>query len=373
MLSVYHYQELERLQALTRTDARILLTPNHCDHADGLAMFELAEQVGRPFCHMATHELFEGRWGIRYFMFPRVGVFPIDLEGGALSALRTAKDVLVRMNHPLVVYPEGEVYHLNDRVMPLREGAASMALAAQRALKEEAPVFMVPVALKYHYPDADLALARLGAQLAKLEGRLTLASRPEEPLVDRVHRFGEALLSLKELQHRGAVGTGSLAQRIRDLRDSLLEDLEQRYLGEVGREVLPERVTAVRRRIQELLREPGGRGNGHARGLADLSTLFLVLQLFSYPGDYVAENPSVERIAETLIKLEQDLAGGGYVTPVTERELTIRIGEPLDMRDYLKMKSRDAAVACTRELFGRLQGELDTINGVERAGQRASA
>ena len=40
---------------------------------------------------------------------------------------------------------------------------------------------------------------------------------------------------------------------------------------------------------------------------ADLEDLFLVVQLYSYPGDYVAEKPSIERMAETLDKLEEDV------------------------------------------------------------------
>jgi hypothetical protein len=89
--------------------------------------------------------------------------------------------------------------------------------------------------------------------------------------------------------------------------------------------------------------------------------LFLVVQLFSYPGDYIHENPTVERVAETLIKFEQDLAGGGYVTPVSARRLTFRIGEPIDMRAYLGMRGREAIPACTQELFTRLQAALDEL------------
>ena len=59
--------------------------------------------------------------------------------------LKAAKDVLLRLKRPLVVYPEGEVYHTNDRLTPLREGAAMMALTAQKALDGEVPVFIVPV------------------------------------------------------------------------------------------------------------------------------------------------------------------------------------------------------------------------------------
>ena len=39
----------------------------------------------------------------------------------------------------------------------------------------------------------------------------------------------------------------------------------------------------------------------------ELEDLFLVVQLYSYPGDYVAEEPTIERMAETLDKFEEDV------------------------------------------------------------------
>ena len=70
----------------------------------------------------------------------------------------------------------------------------------------------------------------------------------------------------------------------------------------------------------------------------------------------------MERIAETLIKFEQDLSDReGYPEPAGERRLTFRIGEPIDMRDYLSVKSRVAVSNCTEALSGRLQAALDEI------------
>ena len=47
----------------------------------------------------------------------------------------------------------------------------------------------------------------------------------------------------------------------------------------------------------------------------DLNDLFLVIQLFSYPGDYVRECPTVERLAEILTKFEQDALGVNAPAP----------------------------------------------------------
>ena len=357
----YEFQEIERLKELVDGGARLLIAPNHPDHADGLALFRLAEEVDTLFCQMATHHLFEGTFGLRYFIFPRVGVFPIDREGSALGALRAARDVLLRIGYPLVVYPEGEVYHTNDRLTPLREGAAAMALASQKALRDEAPVYIVPVALKYFFLQPETAIMRLGEQLRSLEERFKWVPEPNQSLPRRIDHLTSGILALKEAEHLGSPSSGTVPERLEFLRDELLERLESQYLGRQGAEPLPERITAVHRRILERLRSGEVSGNGKAATRRDLNVLFLVQQLFSYPGDYIEEYPTVERIGETLVKLEQDLGDGGYVRPAGARRLTFRVGEPINMRAYMESKARDTVPLVTRILAERLQGALDEI------------
>ena len=43
-------------------------------------------------------------------------------------AFRQAVEILQSRPNPLVIFPEGEVYHLNQRITPFREGPAAMAL-----------------------------------------------------------------------------------------------------------------------------------------------------------------------------------------------------------------------------------------------------
>ena len=357
----YEFEGVERLKRLVDGGARVLIAPNHADHADGLALYRLAEEVGTLFCQMATHHLFEGSFGLRYFIFPRVGVFPIDREGSALGALRAAKDVLIRIGYPLVVYPEGEVYHTNDWLTPLREGAAAMGLTSQKALGKETPVYVVPVSLKYFFLNPEEAAGHLARQVTGMEERFTLIPRPEQSLPRRIYRLASGILAVKEVEHLGEISSGTVSARIVRLRDKLLERLESLYLGRVGSDPLPERITAVHRCILEGLRSGELGKDGEAASRSDLDVLFLVLQLFSYPGDYVQECPTVERIGETVVKLAQDLGGGRYIKPAGARRLTFSVGEPIDMRDHLGGKFRDAVPGVTRLLAQRLQDGLDQM------------
>ena len=61
----------------------------------------------------------------------------------------------------------------------------------------------------------------------------------------------------------------------------------------------------------------------------ELDDLFLVVQAYSYPGDYVSEKPSIERIAETVDKFEEDMLGLKTATIRGSRRAEILVGEPI--------------------------------------------
>ena len=79
---------LEHLTPLLERRDGVMLTPNHCDRADGLVMLDLADRVGRPFCSMAAYQIFEGNAGLRHRLFPRLGIFPVDREGADLLGVQ---------------------------------------------------------------------------------------------------------------------------------------------------------------------------------------------------------------------------------------------------------------------------------------------
>jgi hypothetical protein len=88
------------------------------------------------------------------------------------------------------------------------------------------------------------------------------------------------------------------------------------------------------------------------------------VQLYSYPGDYVKQCPTVERVAETLMKFKQDVfAIPDMIRPCGPRRAHVRLGAPIDVAAALKSagKPRHAAVALTTELENRIQGLLDAL------------
>ena len=92
----------------------------------------------------------------------------------------------------------------------------------------------------------------------------------------------------------------------------------------------------------------------------DLEDLFFVIQLYSYPGDYVAEKPVLERIAETLDKFEEDVLRADYPSVRGNRHVVVQFGEPLTVPNGREGKP---GVADWTDRFEQgVQRLLDEIN-----------
>lgn len=357
---------LDRLRPLFDRGDGVMLTSNHPGRADGLVMLELADRLGQAFCAMAAYQIFDGRAGVRQWLFPRLGVFPVDREGSDRAAFKAAVEAMAGARHPLLIFPEGEVYYTADRLTPLRDGAAAIALAASKKLAASGKgAWIVPMALKYRFSDGFDPGPGFLAVMDRIESRLTWRPRVEMPLVGRIYRFAAALLTLKELEYLGEARPGTLRERIADLRSHLLGTLEERRRG--GRhesDPPPVRIKELRRACLDALANPETTAD-EARALRrDLDEVFLAVQAFSYPGDYVDEHPTVDRVAETLAKLEEDLLlGNDYARPPGPRRAVVRVGEPIDVAALSAAggKARASASALTSEMERRIQALLDEI------------
>ena len=351
--------EMTGLEGLTPLLARgdgVLITPNHSDNADAGVMFELGHRVRRPFYFMAAYQLFTG---LNRIHLPRLGVFPVDREGSDLRAFKTGVEILSARKNPLVVFPEGEIYHTSDRLTPIREGAAALAVSAARKVAEAGrKVWIVPAAIKYRYLECPEVLPALERLMSDLEARHTWWPRKGHDLVERIYFYADGLLALKELEYYGTTRHGAIKERIAALRAFLLERIEDRRLGKRSTEDEPVRVKELRRACLDALAVPGVSDDEAAALRRDLNDLFVVVQLYSYPGDYVKECPTLERVAETLMKFEEDIfASSDMVSPRGPRRARVRLGPAIDVGAALKAaaKPRLAAAVLTDELERQMQ------------------
>jgi 1-acyl-sn-glycerol-3-phosphate acyltransferase len=335
----------------------VLLAPNHSHDSDPHVMMEVGRRARRPFAFMAAWQIFRTHWGIDGWVLQRMGAFSVDREGCDRRAIRQAVECL-SSGHALVVFPEGEIYHLNDRLTPLLEGVAFMALTAQRELEKsqsDGRVWVVPTAIRYRYLDD--VTPKLEAAVAALEGRLFWTPRPGSALHERIIQVGEILLTIKEKEKLGHVceGEGDLPTRIAKLMEALLQRLENEHLKKSpSAETVPLRVKALRRHLLGVWADEKADPAARQQARAALDDIQLVLQLYSYPGDYLTERPSVERMAETIEKFEEDIYGAAR--PKGRRRARVLLGEPIDLKQMAAERARTAAHDVTVRLEGAIQG-----------------
>lgn len=352
-------RDIEHLRGAVDRGAGVLITPNHPGHADAFAMFEAADQLGRPCYFMTAWQVFAVQGPIARWLYQRYGCFSIEREGTDLRAFKRAVQILSKESHPLVIFPEGDVYHCNDRVTPFRDGTAAVALAAAKHASR--PIVAVPCALKYQYIQDPTP--QLESVMSELERSIHWRPRTDQPLAERIYSFAAAAVALKELEYIGSTQPGPLPQRVRGLIEHVLGGMERSHGLTLRDQTVPERVKDVRRACLEKLESANG--DPAATGGLDqqLADLFFVVQLFSYPGDYVAERPTTERLAETIDKFEEDVLGYRTARIRGARRAIVQFGEAIDVGEFAESapQPRKAAAPLTEALERHVQRLLDRM------------
>ena len=352
------------------------MTPNHSFHWDSYCLLEGAERLKTPFYFMTAWQVFAQSNWFDCESMRRCGCFSVDREGTDIQSLKTAVDIMQNRPQPLVIFPEGDVYHTNDRVTPFRDGAAAMALMAAR--KAERTVVIIPVAIKRWYTQ-DPTPSMLKT-LGELEKRLYWRPRRNETVRERILHVAKGLLTLKELEYFGHPTEGEPVDRLKHLARSVLSRCEDRYAIRDRNAMIPERIKEVRRRIILAQQEsssqsvattpPPERRSSELQSpvteeqrrqwSADMDDMFFVTQLYSYPGDYMEQSPTWERQAETLDKLEEDALAANFPSVRGARRVIVRFDEPYELPRGKDKKVSPAEV--TDHIEGRVQAMLDELN-----------
>jgi hypothetical protein len=89
-----------------------------------------------------------------------------------------------------------------------------------------------------------------------------------------------------------------------------------------------DRIAEIRRRIIGTQKQGPLSNLQQLRAQRDMDDMFLATQLYSYRGDYLIAHPTLERIAETVDKLEEDLLKVTYPTVRAPRKVIVEFGQP---------------------------------------------
>lgn len=320
---------LDRLRASLAAGHGIMLAPNHCRPCDPMMLGPLSYELGRPLYIIGSwHTFMQNR--LQTFLLPRLGVFSIYREGSDREALKTAMQVTAEAERPLVIFPEGVISRHNDKLNHLMEGTALMARGAAKqraAANPPGKVVVHPVAIRYFF-DGDIESTVLPV-LRDIEHRLTWRPQEQLPLIDRIAKIGGALLALKEVEYFGAAQTGAISERLEKLIDRLLVPLENEWVkGRREREIVG-RVKLLRIAIvPEMI--SGNLGEVELqRRWQHLADMYLAQQLSLYPQDYLAADPTPERILETVERFEEDMTD--YARPHAPMRAVVEVGEAIEV------------------------------------------
>lgn len=355
------------MKAARDHNARFVILPNHSTHSDPQVMAEVCRRLGVKPAFMAAYEVF-ARNRICGWLMPRLNAFSVDREGSDRKAMKCAADILAAGKYPLVLFPEGNVYLCNDRVTPFSEGAAYIAMRAQKALGEAAPVYAVPVAMKFtHVEDVrDHVREALGELAVSFDTHFD----PSEPVVDEIKRISVTALG-RYLRQRGYLLPESnlhIDEQIHHAAEQLVESLEQKMsLRFKATDELPFRVRRIRAAIHSIRTNPE-RTVDHASARNWADEAILALRILGYYGGYTSSSPTLDRVAETVARLREDVTSQ-LAPPDGRRRCIVRLQEPIDLREYLaafQAKARGSIMEVTRRCEDAVQGGLDAINATNR-------
>ncbi|MCC6680345.1 MAG: 1-acyl-sn-glycerol-3-phosphate acyltransferase [Phycisphaeraceae bacterium] len=383
--------------------SRMMLVFNHSTHADASIALEATRQVGVFPIFMAAYDVFL-RSRLDAWIMQRLGAFSVDREGADSRAMKQAAETLLHSRHPLTIFPEGNVYLQNDHVTPFHDGAAFMALRAQKELLErDEPLFAVPAAIKATYlhdirTDLVRRIEELAATVESTDHGSDKTPTPREAL----RRIGIVALR-RNLKLRGIDPREREIDSLRELIDyaagTVLSGLEKK-LGlardqgteaprdqgpEQASEAKPsaprcldasvpsstsliERLRQCRRKIHEVRTDPQRVADHAAAGTWNDEAMLAFRIISYYNTDYIAEKPTLDRIAETVEKLTEDVHRR-ETAPFADRRALVHFGEPIDLRAYLAgdLKLRAAVRKLTADLENGVQVGLDLLSAANDA------
>ncbi len=369
--------QFDRVRELIARGDRVLFTPNHPSRTDPQLVGRLCQQLGRPASFMAAYDVFlENK--MQAWLMQRTGSFSIDREGNDRKSMMTAIDVLKKGAMSLTIFPEGNVFHLNDRVTPLLDGPSFIGIKAQQALaKEEAAggsgrVWIVPISIKYtHLTDvADRVWRQLSelAQASGYDGELD----PEEP-GRCVFQVGTHLLS-KYLSQHGAgmtladdfaqLSPPEIRDRLMQIAQHLIAGLESDLALETNQtQHVVDRIRSVRASLyQQRHATEDATELERLQEISDRS--IFAFRLLAYILPYFTETPSLDRYAETVARLHEDYFST-CPKPLGPRAAYLDIREPIDVSDALAQaggKAKAAIPALTQQIESSIQAGVDEIN-----------
>ena len=322
--------EADIAKARAIAEHRVVYLPNHSNLDDGVVVFQLSARLGQLFNYVVAIESFRGWIG---WLIQQVGAYSIRRGVGDRASVVQTLKILQQPQCKLVIFPEGGCSYQNDTVIPFRSGAFELSFKAMaRIVKQEGSVpdlYLVPVSLKYCYPDA--SVQDVSRALAGLEAALNIT--PVGDNYSRLRAIAERVLTSLEAEYN-LVGnhTDDWNQRLKNLRVRMLDYCEEK-LDLKSSDLLPNRERVYK--VQSILRNLN---QTNKKSALDYEHIYLTtVRLLNFDAiydGYVAQKPTIERYFATIDRLEREVFQIDQAKPKGKRKILTTIGTPINLKDY---------------------------------------
>lgn len=361
--------EKDDLEVLKRlpSGAGVILIPNHADETDPRVCLELSRLTGKRFISMCNREAFDEMYGLAGWALQRLGHFSVERGAHDVKAKEFAVETVQKGEEVLVIFPEGEIFYLNEVIQPFHSGAVEICMQAimqQRKSDPNFSAFLVPMAIKYHYsvPVENLLLTRI----EKMEARLGIKEY-EPTLAGRLHKVQKTLLEREKAHYNLQIettGDKDLFQEIVETENAIISQVEQKH-----KELKVSQAQLIDQSWQlsaELKDELAAQADALVKKelQVDLEALSEVAHLSSWRPQYYGDDVSLDRMAEALMKLERELYGIKRPEPLTTREVYVKLADPIDLSTKLDAYEKDSHSlrhTVTTELQSQIQSLVDTL------------
>lgn len=353
-------------------EAGVILVANHSDENDIKLCIDLARRSNRRFTFMINTEAFEEWYGLAGWLLQRLGGFSVERGGTDQAALAYAEKVITRGNDTLVMFPEGEIYYLNDLVQPFKTGAVHIglqALSKATSLPADRPIYIIPVAIKYYYHKS--ILVNLQKIIRRIEKRLHLQNRLL-PLQEQTIRLLAKILRRPHLLNKVetiSMQLSHLNRNIEEVRTTLLETIELKYNA-----YLTDTKTSLVTRAQKLIfflrnQLRNDKHSEHATTTQikkDVNAIKRTIQMAGWQPTYIDFNPSEERLAETIMKIEREVLNKKRPKPLGNRKVSVQLGKPIDLSQYVDAYRRNPS-SVSHHIADELRNTIQSlIQAVDR-------
>ena len=355
--------ELEHLRGLP-PDAGVILISNHADEMDPRICLELSRLSGKRFISMCNREAFDELSGMAGWVLQHLGHFSVERGAHDSHAKQYAIDIVKNGEQILVIFPEGEIFYLNEKIQPFHSGVVEISMQALLQQREKNPdwkAFIVPMALKYHHhgPIEDA----LEHRIEKMEIHLNFKPSKEESFTTRLRRIQKTLLAMEETAHNIRQELQhDLFEEITRTEEAILSEIEATHQEiKVHPSQLIDKAWQLGAAIREELASDDSNQEELKKELADLKE---VAQLTSWHPDYIEEKASFDRLAELVLKLERELFKVKRPKQLTRRDVHVTISTPIDISSFVQDYETDAHAfrhSFTEDLQKKVQAMVDRL------------